>query len=219
MLELIGDFQLEAIVGFHQGLDLVVQILMLLLLFLLSFLELFLEVSLRGFFFLQEFGDFLLESLTRFLKTFSLRQQGVIHIFQLLQFLVKFLIILHLLHISLLLVRSLVVLHERNILLFELLEFRVLALQFLAFGTERHDLLFLLLEIFLLFLEFFLVFGLTMVNLFHLALFLFKEFLVVVQLVRQSFDFFLLFFELRPHRIVLGLRHAHRFLDHFEILD
>lgn len=99
---------------------------MLLLLFLLSFFEFFLEICLRSFFFFEEFSDFLLQSFPSFLKTFSLSQQRVIHILQLLQFFVKLFIILHLFHIGLLLVRSLVIFKESNILLFELLEFGVL---------------------------------------------------------------------------------------------
>lgn len=159
-----------------------------------------------------------MQSLTCFLETFSLSQQGVIHILQLLQFLVKIFIILHLFHVSLLLVRSLVVFHESNILLLEVLEFCVLSLKFLTFGSKRYDLLFLLLKIFLLLLELFLVFSLAMIYLFHLVLFLFKEILVIVQLVVQIFDFFLLLFELSPYRIILGLGHTHRLLNHLEIL-
>lgn len=57
-----------------------------------------------------------------------------------------------------------------------------------------------------------------MIYLFHLVLFLFKEILVIVQLVVQIFDFFLLLFELSPYRIILGLGHTHRLLNHLEIL-
>ena len=130
----------------------------------------------------------------------------------------KLFIILHLFHISLLLVGSLMILHKSYILLFELLEFCILSFKLLAFSSQRNDLLFLLLKILLFFLELFLVFTLVLIYLTHLFLFLFKEFLMVVQLIGQCLDFLLLLFELRPHRIILGLRHAHRLLDHLEIL-
>ena len=123
-----------------------------------------------------------------------------------------FFIQFHLLYVYSLLVVLLLVFEQRQILLFNLSELRIVVFKLLAFGSERHNLFLFFLEVLLLRLELFLVISLTVVKLAHLLLLLLHEFLVVVQLLLQVLDFFLLFLELSFHRIVLRLGHAHRLL-------
>ena len=102
---------------------------------------------------------------------------------------------------------------ESNVLLFDLLEFRILLLEILTFGSQSDDLFFLFLKIHLFFIKLFLVLALTMIYLFHLVLFLLKEFFMIIQLIVQSLNLFLLLLKLCSYGIILRLGYAHRLLD------
>lgn len=218
LLELVRDLELQAIIGLHECLDLILQLRVLRLLLLPRFLQLLSIARFKRLLLLEQLGDFLLQAFPRLLQALPLRHQRVIHILELLQLLVLFFVLPHLLHVSFLLACPLLVLQQRYVLLFYLLELGVLALELLALGSERHHLFLFLLKVLLLLLELFLVVILVLGDLSHLSLLLFHELFVVLQLLLQVLDLVLLFLELRLDGIVLGLGNSHGLLNEFQIL-